>query len=56
MVEDAVILYDRGGFFGRVLANLRQKLTALGAKRLEAGRVRYWDLKPDLKPGERFEL
>jgi predicted nucleotidyltransferase len=56
MVEDAVILYDKENFFRQILANLRKRLGTLGAKRLQAGRVRYWDLKPDFKPGERFEI
>jgi predicted nucleotidyltransferase len=56
MVEDAVILYDKGDFFRLILATLRQKLQSLGARRLQMGRVRYWDLKPDFTPGQRFEI
>jgi predicted nucleotidyltransferase len=56
MVEDAIILYDKGDFFHHLLSNLRQKPETLGARRLQMGRVRYWDLKPDLKPGERFQI
>ncbi|MDA2927678.1 nucleotidyltransferase domain-containing protein [Acidobacteria bacterium AH-259-G07] len=55
-VEDAVILYDRRGFFNQVLAELKRSLKRLGARRLHMGNVRYWDLKPDLTPGEIFEL
>lgn len=55
-VEDAVILYDKGGFFAQVLARLKRSLERLGARRLHLGKVRYWDLKPDLTPGEVFEL
>jgi hypothetical protein len=56
MVEDARILYDRDGFFAQWLARLRERLTQLGAKRLWQGNTWYWDLKPDFRPGEVFEL
>lgn len=56
MVEDARLLHDRDGFFRAVLARLRARLTELGAQRRRRGRVRYWVLKPDLRPGEVFEL
>lgn len=56
MVEDAVILYDKEGFFAGILEKLRQRLFSLGSRRLVQGSVRYWDLKPDLRPGEIFEL
>lgn len=57
MVEDARILYDRDGFFAGVLASLRQRLAELGARRvyLDDGRW-YWDLKPDYRFGEIFEI
>lgn len=57
LVEDAIILYDEGGFFAQVLAQLNKgSLEHLGARRLRLGKVRYWDLKPDFTPGEVFEL
>lgn len=56
MTEDAVLLHDRGGFFAAVLERLRSRLRRLGAVRKRMGLVRYWDLKPDLVAGERFEL
>ena len=56
LVEDAVLLFDRNGFFKDVLARIRLSLEKLGARRMVSGRVRYWDLKPDLRPGERFEI
>ena len=57
MLEDAQILYDKGNFFQSRLQKLEKRLTELGSKRvfLEDGSW-YWDLKPDLKPGEIFEL
>jgi len=56
LVEDAVILYDRGGFFSAILADLRRSLDRLGARRVKLGKVRYWELKPDYVPWEIFEL
>jgi predicted nucleotidyltransferase len=56
MVEDAIILYDKEGFFEGVLERLRKKLATLGAKRVWRGSAWYWDLKPDFRPGEVFEL
>lgn len=56
MVDDAIILHDRGGFFAGVLDRLRARLAALGSRRIWRGNAWYWDLKPDYKPGEIFEL
>lgn len=56
MVEDARILYDQDGFFAQRLALLRERLAQLGAKRRWRGNAWYWDLKPDFRPGEVFEL
>lgn len=56
MTEDAKLLYDRDAFFSSVLDRLRHRLQQLGAVRKYKGQVRYWDLKPDLVAGDRFEL
>lgn len=56
MVEDARILYDPDGFLAGYLARLRARLQALGARRIWRGNAWYWDLKPDLQPGEVFTL
>jgi len=56
MVEDAVIPFDRDGFFARRLDRLRKRLQELGSKRIWRGNAWYWDLKPDYKPGDVFEL
>lgn len=56
MVEDAKILFDRDCFFENILEKLRNRLKELGAKRIWRGSAWYWDLKPDYKPGETFEL
>lgn len=56
MTEEAVILFDRGGFFAEMLRRVRERLQELGAQRKQLGRTRYWDLKPDFKPGEVITL
>jgi len=56
MVEDARILYDPEGFLAGYLAKLRARLRELGARRIRRGNAWYWELKPDLKPGEVFTL
>ncbi|MFZ5470662.1 MAG: nucleotidyltransferase domain-containing protein, partial [Myxococcota bacterium] len=57
MTEDAVLLFDRGGFFASVLEGLRERMRSLGSRRvfLPDGSW-YWDLKPDYEPGDRIEL
>lgn len=56
MVEDARVLYDPDGFLGRNFDRLRARLCQLGARRIWRGNAWYWELKPDLKPGEVFAL
>ena len=56
LVEDARLLYDRDGFLKCFLDQLRRRLNELGARRIRHGNAWYWDLKPDFKPGEVFEL
>lgn len=56
LVEDARILYDPEGFLRAYLDRLRARLGALGARRIRRGNAWYWELKPDLKPGEVFVL
>jgi uncharacterized protein len=56
MVEDARMLYDRNGFFAQRLSQLRNRLNELGAKRIWRGNAWYWDLKPNFRPGEVFDL
>ncbi|MEJ5293574.1 MAG: nucleotidyltransferase domain-containing protein [Candidatus Methanosuratincola sp.] len=56
LVEDAVFLVDKGDFLRTVLSNLRRRLQEIGARRLTLGKIRYWDLKPDFKPLERFTI
>lgn len=56
MTVKAEIVYDRDNFFKKELLKLKRKLHKLGAKKVTIGRKWYWDLKPDLKPEEIFEI
>jgi hypothetical protein len=57
MTEDAVLLFDRDGFFNGVLCAMRDRMRTLGScrKYLPNG-TWYWDLKPDFQYGEEVEL
>jgi len=52
MVEEAKILIDREDFFRRKLETIQQRLQELGARKVWRNGQWYWDLKPDLKPGD----
>ena len=52
LVEDAIIVYDRDGFFERILMKLRAKLKELGAERVRVGKKWYWRLKREYRLGE----
>ena len=56
MTEDAVILFDRNRFFESEMDVFRKRLKKLGSRRVWRGDVWFWDLKPDYKPGEVFEI
>ncbi len=56
MIEEARILVDRGEFFQNRLHALRRRLRELGARKVHRDGSWYWDLKPDLKPGEVITL
>jgi predicted nucleotidyltransferase len=56
MVEDARILHDPDGFLAGYLDRLRARLRELGSRRIWRGNAWYWELKPDLAPGEVFTL
>lgn len=56
IMEDGILLHDRDGFFAGVLERLRVQLAKLGAQRRRLGRIVYWDLKPDFRPGEVIRL
>ncbi|MCS7113692.1 MAG: nucleotidyltransferase domain-containing protein [Candidatus Bathyarchaeota archaeon] len=52
MTEDAIIVYDKDGFFENILMYLRDVLRRLGSKRVWIGRKWYWILKEDFRFGE----
>lgn len=56
MIEDARVLADREQFVRRIFDRFRERLTALGARRVWRGNAWFWDLKPDYRPGDEFEL
>ncbi len=56
MVEDSWILYDRDNFFRLELERIRRRLRELGSRRIWKGNAWYWDLKPDYKYGDEFEI
>jgi hypothetical protein len=56
MIDDARLLFDRNGFLAQALAAFAARLRALGARRVWRGDAWFWDLKPDYRPGEVFDL
>lgn len=57
MIVEAKILFDKENYFKNRLVSLKARLSEIGAKRIELpDGTWYWDLKPDLKFGEEFEL
>ena len=56
MTEDARTLFDLDGCLAAALDRLRDRLRELGSKRVWLGNAWYWDLKPDYKPGDVFDL
>jgi hypothetical protein len=56
MTDDARILFDRSGLLTSTLERLRARLAARGARRIWMGNAWIWDLKPDYRPGEEFEV
>jgi predicted nucleotidyltransferase len=56
LVDDARVLLDTRGDFAAAIARLRAPMAELGSQRIWRGNAWHWVLKPDLKPGEVFEL
>jgi uncharacterized protein len=56
MVDEAKIFLDRDDFFKSVLERVEKRLKDLGAKKIQVGKMWYWDLKPDYRPGDVFEI
>jgi len=56
MAEEAVLLADDRGFLQTRLDEVRDRMKALGCRRVAVGADWYWELKPNLKPGETVSL
>ena len=56
LIDDGRILYDRSDFWKRFMRDFQQRLRRLGARKIVEGDRWYWDLKPDYKIGETFEI
>ena len=56
MIEDTRFLYDRRGFLQSALEQFKARLDRLGARRIWHGQAWYWDLNPNYKWGDVFEL
>jgi hypothetical protein len=56
MIDDGRVLFDRAGFWADFLEVFKARLQKLGARKIRDGDRWYWDLKPDYRPGEVFEI
>ena len=57
MVEDAILILDRGRFFEEVLAGMRERMRELGSRRVHLPDGSwYWDLKPNFRWGDVVEI
>jgi len=56
IADHGVIAYDRDGFLGKVLDDVRRRLRELGARRVVAKNGYYWVLKPDARPTDVVEV
>jgi len=57
IVEEGIVILDRGGLVKAVLSAMRARMRALGSRRVYlADGTWYWDLKPDFRFGEVVEI
>jgi len=56
MIDDGRILYDRSDFWKCFIRDFQRRLRRLGARKIVEGDRWYWDLKPDYRVGETFEI
>ncbi|MFQ6074565.1 MAG: winged helix-turn-helix transcriptional regulator [Candidatus Bathyarchaeia archaeon] len=57
MLHHRAVLYDKEGFFQKLMKKLQEALRALGTIRVEyADRTYCWILKPSMTPGESIEI
>ena len=57
IIDEGIILYEKGKRFRELLNKFKQKIRQLGSRKvyLPDGTY-YWELKPDWKPGEVIEI
>lgn len=57
IVEEGILILDRGRFFEDVLAGMRARMRELGSRRIHLPDGSwYWDLKPDFRWGDVVEI
>jgi len=56
MIEDGRVLFDPSGFWNEYMKEFQVRLQRLGARKIVQGDRWYWDLKPDYRPGDLFEI
>lgn len=56
LTEDLRLLYDPRHVVKAALDEFRARLARLGARRIWQGTIWHWDLKPDFRADEGFEL
>lgn len=56
IVDDGLILYDRGEFMRSYLVRLVERLARLGSRKIVRGNSWHWVIKPDYQEGEVFEI
>ena len=56
MIEDGRVLFDPSGFWNEYMKEFQRRLHRLGARKVVQGDRWYWDLKPDYRPGDVFEI
>jgi predicted nucleotidyltransferase len=56
ITEEGIILEDKDDFLRKELASIKEKLTHFGTVKKITPQGYYWIIKPDIKPGEVFEI
>jgi len=54
--HEGIILFDKEDYFKKHLNEIKEKMIGLGSIKKRTPHGHYWVLKPDLRPGEVFEL
>jgi predicted nucleotidyltransferase len=54
--QEGIILFDEADFLKKHLNAIKEKMIGLGSIKKRTPHGHYWSLKPDLLPGEVFEL